>query len=67
MIYSTTTKSLEQYWFFIVNIKRGLEDNQEMCSSKFKALTIRIINYQRAFKFIKDDFLQISGIIHQPS
>jgi hypothetical protein len=43
MIYSTTTKSLEQYWFFIVNIKRGLEDNQEMCSSKFKAPTIRII------------------------
>jgi hypothetical protein len=42
MIYSTTTKILEQ-WFVIVNINRGLEDNQEMFNSKFKALTLRIL------------------------
>ena len=42
MIYSTTTKILEQ-WFVIININRGLEDNQEMFNSKFKALTIRIL------------------------
>ena len=58
MIYSTTTKILEQ-WFVIVNINRGLEDNQEMFSSKFKALTIRILkgigdNWDYKFKvFLK--------------
>ena len=58
MIYSTTTKILEQ-WFVIVNMNRGLEDNQEMFSSKFKALTIRILkgigdNWDYKFKvFLK--------------
>jgi hypothetical protein len=44
------TKRLE-HSFFIVNINRGLEDNQEMFSSKFKALTIRITNLSFSYIF----------------
>jgi hypothetical protein len=53
------TKRLER-WFFIVNIIKGLEDNQEMFSSKFKALTIRITNlifFIYFFLFILDLFI----------
>jgi hypothetical protein len=63
MIYSTTTKILEQ-WFVIVNMNRGLEDNQEMFSSKFKALTIRILkgigdNWDYKFKVFLKKFLSL--------